>query len=197
MKICVYGAASEKIDEAYKKDGYELGRFLGERGHSLVFGAGSEGLMGAAARGFKSAGAHVFGVIPTFFKESGFEGIFYDADELHFTETMAERKQMMEDECDAFVIVPGGIGTFEEFFQVLTLKQLGRHKKAIAVYNSQGYYEELDKIMNEMTEKGFVNEECKKLYKIVENKEEVAEYLEHYSAEDVVWERLKRNAEDE
>ncbi len=196
MKICVYGAASEKIDEAYKQDCYNLGKFLGERGHSLVFGAGSEGLMGAAARGFKAAGAHVFGVIPEFFKESGFEGIFYDADELHFTETMAERKQMMEDTCEAFVIVPGGIGTFEEFFQVLTLKQLGRHKKAIVIYNSQGYYDELDRIMNEMTEKGFVNEECKKLYKIVDSKEAVAEYLEHYSTDGVEWSRLKRNFED-
>lgn len=196
MKICVYGAASEKIDEAYKQDCYNLGKFLGERGHSLVFGAGSEGLMGAAARGFKAAGAYVFGVIPEFFKESGFEGIFYEADELHFTETMAERKQMMEDTCEAFVIVPGGIGTFEEFFQVLTLKQLGRHKKAIVIYNSQGYYDELDRIMNEMTEKGFVNEECKKLYKIVGTKEEVAEYLEHYSTDGVEWSRLKRNFDD-
>ena len=154
MKICVYGAASSKIDEKYVNDVYNLAKYLGERGHSLVFGAGSQGLMGAAARGFKDAGAKVFGVIPKFFEENGFEGIFYDADELHFTETMAERKQMMEDECDAFIIVPGGIGTFEEFFQVLTLKQLGRHKKAIVVYNSFGYYDELERIMEETIKKG-------------------------------------------
>ncbi len=192
MKICVYGSASEKIDEGYKKDCYTLGKFLGENGNSLVFGAGSRGLMGATARGFKSAGAHVFGVIPKFFKENGYEGIFYDADELCFTETMAERKQTMEDACEAFVIVPGGIGTFEEFFQVLTLKQLGRHKKAIVVYNSQGYYDELDKIMNEMAEKGFIDEECKKLYTIVKGKEEVASYLESYSEDGVDWSRLKK-----
>ncbi len=192
MKICVYGAASSKIDEKYVNDVYNLAKHLGERGHSLVFGAGVQGLMGAAARGFKDAGAKVFGVIPKFFEENGFEGIFYDADELHFTETMAERKQMMEDECDAFVIVPGGIGTFEEFFQVLTLKQLGRHKKAIVVYNSFGYYDELERIMEETIKKGFVNEECRKIYKIVDTAKEVSDYLENYDSADVNWNRLKR-----
>lgn len=192
MKICVYGAASSKIDEKYVNDVYNLAKYLGERGHSLVFGAGAQGLMGAAARGFKDAGAKVFGVIPKFFEENGFEGIFYDADELHFTETMAERKQMMEDECDAFVIVPGGIGTFEEFFQVLTLKQLGRHKKAIVVYNSFGYYDELERIMEETIKKGFVNEECRKIYKIVGTAKEVSDYLENYDSADVNWNRLKR-----
>lgn len=192
MKICVYGAASSKIDEKYVNDVYNLAKYLGERGHSLVFGAGAQGLMGAAARGFKDAGAKVFGVIPKFFEENGFEGIFYDADELHFTETMAERKQMMEDECDAFIIVPGGIGTFEEFFQVLTLKQLGRHKKAIVVYNSFGYYDELERIMEETIKKGFVNEECRKIYKIVDTAKEVSDYLENYDSADVNWNRLKR-----
>lgn len=192
MKICVYGAASSKIDEKYVNDVYNLAKYLGERRHSLVFGAGAQGLMGAAARGFKDAGAKVFGVIPKFFEENGFEGIFYDADELHFTETMAERKQMMEDECDAFVIVPGGIGTFEEFFQVLTLKQLGRHKKAIVVYNSFGYYDELERIMEETIKKGFVNEECRKIYKIVDTAKEVSDYLENYDSADVNWNRLKR-----
>lgn len=192
MKICVYGAASSKIDEKYVNDVYNLAKYLGERGHSLVFGAGALGLMGAAARGFKDAGAKVFGVIPKFFEENGFEGIFYDADELHFTETMAERKQMMEDECDAFIIVPGGIGTFEEFFQVLTLKQLGRHKKAIVVYNSFGYYDELERIMEETIKKGFVNEECRKIYKIVDTAKEVSDYLENYDSADVNWNRLKK-----
>ena len=99
---------------------------------------------------------------------------------------------MMEDECDAFVIVPGGIGTFEEFFQVLTLKQLGRHKKAIVVYNSFGYYDELERIMEETIKKGFVNEECRKIYKIVDTAKEVSDYLENYDSADVNWNRLKR-----
>ena len=127
MRVCVYGSASDNIEEKYKQKTFELGKELAKRGHSLIFGAGSEGLMGAAARGFKAGGGHVHGVIPKFFEEGGYEAIFYEADEITYTETMAERKAKMEDGCKAFIIVPGGIGTFEEFFQVFTLKQRGRH----------------------------------------------------------------------
>ena len=98
----------------------------------------------------------------------------------------------MEDSCDAFVVVPGGIGTFEEFFQILTLKQLGRHKKAIAVYNSNGYYDWLDKMLAAIMKKGFVNEECAKLYKTLGTREEVIEYIENYSSDDIEWSMLKK-----
>lgn len=195
MVICVFGAASEAVDSVYKDKCYSLCKKLGERGHSLIYGAGSEGLMGAAARGFKAGGGKVHGVIPHFFKEKGFEGIYYDSDVLEFTDTMAERKQKMEDGCDAFIIVPGGIGTFEEFFEVLTLKQLGRHKKAIAVYNIADYYSGLDGMFDGIIKKKFVNEECRKLYKTLNGEREVIDYIENYSADGVDWNLLKRNAE--
>lgn len=193
MVICVFGAASEAVDEVYKEKCYELCKTLGERGHSLIFGAGSEGLMGAAARGFRDSGANVVGVIPRFFEENGYEGIYYECDKLIFTETMAQRKQTMEDGCDAFIIVPGGIGTFEEFFEVLTLKQLGRHKKPIAVYNVAGYYDFLDETFDVIIKKKFVNEECKKLYATFNEKEDVIGYIENYSADGLNWDLLKRN----
>lgn len=193
MRICVYGAASDKIDERYIQDCYELGLMLSERGHNLIFGAGGEGLMGAAARGFKDGGANIIGVIPKFFEEKGYEGIFYSADEIIRTETMAERKRIMEDNCDAFIVMPGGIGTFEEFFQVLTLKQLGQHKKAIAVYNVLGYYKSLNDIFDEVIKKKFVNEECKNLFKIFSDKKEMTEYIENYDSNNIKWELLKRN----
>lgn len=193
MVICVFGAASEAVDEIYKTKCYELCKRLGERGHSLIFGAGSEGLMGAAARGFHDVGAKVKGVIPRFFEENGYEGIYYECDELVFTETMAQRKQTMEDGCDAFIIVPGGIGTFEEFFEVLTLKQLGRHKKAIAVYNVAGYYDFLDETFDTVIAKKFVNDECKKLYTTLTDEQEVIDYVENYSADGLNWDLLKRN----
>ena len=186
MVICVFGAASEAVDSVYKEQCYALCKTLGEHGHSLIFGAGSEGLMGAAARGFRDAGANVHGVIPK----------FYEANELTFTETMAERKQKMEDGCDAFIIVPGGIGTFEEFFEVLTLKQLGRHKKAIAVYNIAGYYDGLDKMFDGIIDRKFVNDECRKLYKTLGSAEEVINYVENYSADNLDWDLLKRNNKD-
>ena len=193
MKICIFGAASDKIDKKYIDDCYNLAKTLALRGHELVFGAGGEGLMGAAARGFKEFGAKIHGVIPYFFDENGYEAIFKDCDELTRTESMAERKRIMEDEAEAFIVVPGGIGTLEEFFEVLTLKQLGRHKKAIVIYNSYGFYTAFDKSLDEIISKKFVNEECKLLYKTLDSHEAVADYIENYSADGIIWDLLKRN----
>ncbi len=193
MKICIFGAASDKIDKKYITDCYDLAAALARRGHNLVFGAGGEGLMGAAARGFKDNGAKVHGVIPYFFEENGYEAIFKGCDELTRTETMAERKRVMEDEADAFIIVPGGIGTLEEFFEVLTLKQLGRHKKAIAIYNCHGFYTNFDVSLEEIISQKFVNEECRFLYKTLNTHKEVIDYVENYSADGISWDLLKRN----
>ena len=191
MRICVYGAASNLIDQSFKDKTFKLALELAKRGHDLVFGAGDGGLMGAAARGFTEGGAHLHGVIPHFFKESNFEAIYDKLDKLTFTETMAERKTIMEDECEAFIIVPGGIGTMEEFFQILTLKQLGRHKKAIVVYNINGFYNSLDSLIKEYVDKKFVNKECLDLYKLLDDKDSVISYIENYSSDNIKWNRLK------
>lgn len=193
MVICVYGGASNRAHIKYTETGFLLGKTLAERGHSLVYGAGSEGLMGAVAKGFKAGGGKVHGVIPKFFEEGGYEAIFYEADKITYTETMAERKDKMETECDAFIIMPGGIGTMEEFFQVLTLKQLARHEKAIAVFNDDGYYEKLNETMEFFIKEKLVNKECRKLYKVVDTVEEIVDYIENYVFKDVNSQTLKRN----
>lgn len=192
MVICVYGAASSQIDKKYIDGVYELCVELGKGGNSLIYGAGSTGLMGAAARGFKDGGGFVHGVVPKFFEENEYEGLFYDADKITRTDTMAERKQIMEDGCDAFIIAPGGIGTYEEFYEALTLKQLGRHKKAIVVFNIDGFYDGLMNFTYDAIEKGFINKECKDLFKVCNNKEEVIKYVKTYSPDNVKWNRLKR-----
>ena len=122
--MCLWGSQYE-IDPSYVAEVEKLGAMLVQRGHELVFGAGGNGLMGAAARGVKNAGGHITGVIPSFFREETIESIFDKCDELIYTETMRERKAKMEELADAFLVVPGGIGTFEELFEVMTLKQLG------------------------------------------------------------------------
>ena len=193
MRICIYGAASNKINPKFIKDGENLGKALAQEGHSLVFGGGSEGMMGAVARGFHQGGGKTHGIIPKFFEEEGYESIYYQTDELTYVEDMADRKEMMEDLCDAFIITPGGIGTFDEFFQVLTLKQLGRHQKAIVLYNPFGYYDKMDDMMKFSIKEKFVNEECEKLYKCIDSIEEVIKYLEEYSTEGVLWNCLKKN----
>ena len=184
MRICVYGAASPTIDADYIEKVERLGAEMAKRGHSLVFGGGGNGLMGAAARGVRSGGGRIVGVIPRFFDEESVEAICDFCDDLIFTDTMRQRKQIMEDNADAFIVVPGGIGTFEEFFEILTLKQLCRHNKPIALYNINGYYDELNNVMEQAIKKNFIRGNCADLYNITEDMEELLKYIEA-PAEDV------------
>ena len=178
MKICVYGAASSTIDNDYKVKVEEMGREMVARGHSLVFGGGGNGLMGAAAKGVRAAGGHILGVIPKFFQDENVEEVFDFCDELIEPDTMRERKQIMEDNADAFIVVPGGIGTFEEFFEILTLKQLCRHNKPIAIYNLKGYYNELVTAIEKATEKNFIRGGCMDLFMLCDDLQTLFTYLE-------------------
>lgn len=178
MRICVYGAASPTIDKKYIIETEILGKELATRGHSLVYGAGANGLMGAIARGFSSGKGHILGVIPNFFKEEQIEGVYENCNEITYCETMRERKQIMEDNADAFIIVPGGIGTYEEFFEILTLKQLCRHSKPIAIYNLYGYFDQLNLAIKSAIEKEFIKENCKELYFTSSDKKEIIKYVE-------------------
>lgn len=178
MRICVYGAASFSIDEEYIKRVEELGEKMTARGHSLVFGGGANGLMGAAARGVKKGGGYILGVIPSFFDDEKIEGVFEECNELIETKTMRERKQIMEDNADAFIVTPGGVGTFEEFFEILTSKQLCRHNKPIVLFNVNNYYSELSVMMEAAVEKKFIRKGCLSLYKVTDNLDELFAYLE-------------------
>ena len=120
MRICVYGAASPTIDPDFVYKTEQMGAEMVKRGHCMVFGGGANGLMGAAARGVRSQGGHIIGVIPKFFEQEKVEAVYGVCDEVYMPDSMRERKQIMEDYADAFIMVPGGIGTFEEFFEILT-----------------------------------------------------------------------------
>jgi hypothetical protein len=192
MKICVFGAASAMIDEKYVKAVEQLGEKMAKRGHSLVFGCGRTGLMGAVSRGVKRGGGKMHGVVPTFFVEEDVEKLDLTCDEITYTQTMAERKKIMEDDCDAFIIVPGGVGTLEEFYEVLTLKELGRHTKAIAIYNLYGYYDELESFMQKMMGEKFVSPECVRLYKYFTNDDELLDYIDGYQPDKTPWKIFKK-----
>ena len=191
MKICVYGAASPKIDKEYVEKVEALGEEMVNRGHSLVFGGGDNGLMGAAARGVFVKGGYIEGVIPSFFENESIEAVFPNCDKVYETQTMRERKQMMEDLSDAFIIVPGGIGTFEEFFEIMTLRQLCRHNKPIALYNIKGYYNELNAMMQAAVEKGFVRSAVEDLYLTTDDLGELFTFLETPQPENQLVKALK------
>lgn len=176
MKICVYGASSNAIDPVYLAAGEELGRRMAARGHGLVFGGGADGMMGALARGVHGCGGEIIGVAPSFFNV---DGILYEhCTEMIYTETMRQRKQIMEDAADAFVMTAGGIGTFEEFFEILTLRQLGRHKKPIAVLNTGGYYDPVAAMLRQAVEQKFMKKACLDLFAFFDDPEALLSYLE-------------------
>jgi len=191
MKICVYGAASSLIDESFIKAGEELGRKMVERGHSLVFGGGRSGMMGAPARGVREKGGEVLGIAPKFFEEHNPEVAFEECTEFIHTETMRERKRLLDELSDAFIVAPGGIGTFDEFFEILTLKQLGRHNKAIAILNTNGYYDYMLKMMEVSIEKQFITRDCVELYKVVNTPDEALDYIERYDPTDIDISKVK------
>ena len=143
MRICVYVAASPTIDPQFIGKVEKMGEIMAKRGHSLVFGGGGNGLMGAAARGVTKGGGKILGVIPSFFKDEVVEAIYDKCDELIYTETMRERKQLLEDMCEGFIVMPGGPGTLDEYFETLCLRQIGQHNKPMAVFNVNGYYDNL------------------------------------------------------
>ena len=181
MRICVYGASSNEIDLRYIETTEAFGRELARRGHGLVFGGGANGLMGAAARGAHELGGEIIGVIPEFFREMN-SNVFASCTELIYTDSMRSRKQKMEDLSEAFVVTPGGIGTFEEFFEILTLKQLGRHDKPIVIFNMCGYYDPMRAMMEASIAQGFMKESCRELYLFAETAEQAMDYIEDYAS---------------
>lgn len=189
MKISVYGASSDAIDEKYIKAAEKLGEEMGKRGHALVFGGGASGVMGASARGVQRQGGEIIGIAPSFFNVDGV--LFDGCTDFIFTETMHERKFLLEEKADAFVIAPGGIGTFEEFFEALTLKQLGRHNKPIVLFNVDGYYDEMQSLLTKAIEKSFMRPACSSLYCFLSDAEAVLDYIEGYDAEKMIPEQLK------
>ena len=182
----MFGASSRDLEQGYFDEAFALGAELARRGHTIVFGGGASGLMGATARGAKSQGGRLIGIAPKFFDEPGI--LDKDCDEMIFTETMSERKKAMEDMSEAFITLPGGIGTFEEFFEALTLKQLGRHAKAMAVLNTLGYYDALEAMVQRAVDERFLTADGKDLYAMFTDVGELVSYVENYHAEpEEIW----------
>lgn len=181
MNICIYGSASNEIDKNYIEQTELLSKKLAKKGHSLVFGGGANGLMGAAARGFRSEGAHITGVVPKFFNV---DGILFDDCEMIRTDTMRQRKQKMDDLADAFITTPGGIGTYEEFFEIITLKQLGQSYKPLVLFNIDGYFEPLRAMLENCVKGNFMPQTTIDLCFFCDSIDNIIEYIENYKPVD-------------
>jgi hypothetical protein len=174
--VCVFCSSSNLVQPPYFEVARLLGHELARNEFRLIFGGGDIGLMGALARSAHASRGTVIGILPKALRER--EGIAYEvADELIVTDSMAERKALLRERSDAFVVLPGGLGTLEEFLEVLTLKQLGYHEKPIVMINAEGIYDPLVHFFEHLHERRFLRDQFFHLFRVVPGAVEAVEHL--------------------
>lgn len=183
MTICVYCSSSDAVDRAYFDAAAELGKALAARGDVLVYGGSDVGLMGKLAKTAKDSGGRVLGVMPVAIADHGIS--FDRADEMVITETLRERKEIMEKRSDAFVALPGGFGTLEELMEILTLKQLHYHTKPIALLNVNGFFEPLIALFEHLYKGNFAKPETRAIFGLCNSVSELFDYLDNYVPEKI------------
>ena len=192
MRYTVFCGSSAGNKEEYVKQATALGEALAQNQIGVVYGGAKVGLMGAIANGALANGGEVIGVLPRFLAdvELGHTGL----SELLFVETMHERKAKMDELSDGIIALPGGYGTLEEFFEVLTWGQLGLHKKSIALFNVDGFYNPLLDMITTMVDQGFLKEENKNMVIVSDDIEDLLHQMAVYEAPKVgKWLAKKEN----
>ncbi len=176
--ICVYCSSSEALEPSYYQAAQELGILMARQNCTLVYGGGKIGLMGALARAIHEHGGKIIGVIPQALKE---KELAYEAcDELIVTKDLRDRKAIMETRADAFVALPGGFGTLEEVFEILTLKQLQFHLKPIVLMNTNGFFDHFVRLCEHIYQERFAKPDSRQLYHITPNTAGIFSYLNTY-----------------
>ena len=175
LSITVYCASSQHCPQVYLDTATELGQLLAQRGHTLIYGGGNTGLMGALSQSVLSAGGQVTGVILTRFLE---EGYGQDGHEMYKADDMRSRKQGLDERGDAFITLPGGFGTFEEVLEVISLKQLGFHSKPIVLVNVNGYFDGFLQQFERGFSEALINAKFRDLYTSVSTPEQALAHIE-------------------
>ncbi len=177
-KICVYCSSSKSLSDDYYEVAAELGKLIGEQGHELVYGGTDVGMMQSIADAVKDAGGRITGVIPKVITQMGIAKP--DCDEFYETDDMSERKSLMASLSNAFVALPGGFGTLEEFSDIVTRKHLGSHDKAIVLLNHNGFYDSLLEWFNKLYEQEFASMSYKSSFFVANNAQEAIELVNNY-----------------
>ncbi len=172
---CVYCGTGHKVDPIYKETAARLGTVMAENKVRLVYGGGKVGLMGIVSEYCFKAGGEVVGIIPEHIQDT--EITNEDLTELHVVDSMHTRKGLMVEKSEGFIVLPGGFGTLDETFEILTWKYLGLHDKPIVLINVNGFYEPLLKMIDHMVESGFTPFWHRSLYQVVETPEEAVQAL--------------------
>ena len=173
--VCVYCGSRTGDDPSHAGMAKKIGTELAENGFRLVFGAGSIGMMGIVARSALSVGGDVIGIIPEHLND--IEITQPGLSDLFITQNMHERKELMFKKSDAFVILPGGLGSMDEFFEILTWAQLGLHSNQIIIFNHKDYWRPLINLLDHIIEEDFAGVKTRSLYKVVDSVDEVIEIL--------------------
>ncbi|XZF12912.1 TIGR00730 family Rossman fold protein [Chitinophagaceae bacterium MMS25-I14] len=178
--IVIFCGSSEGTDPLYKEQAFLLGKTLAQNGIRVIYGGAKIGLMGAVADGALQQGGEVIGVIPYFLqtKEVAHEGLT----EMIVVDTMHERKLKMHELSDGIITLPGGFGTMEEFFEMLTWAQLGLHQKPIGILNTRGYYQPLLDLSVMMVKEGFLKENNREMLLVSEDIDNLLSLMENYEA---------------
>ncbi|WP_366656443.1 TIGR00730 family Rossman fold protein [Fodinicurvata sp. EGI_FJ10296] len=175
--VCVYCGSSGRVSDRFKDAARALGGELAANGIALVYGGGRVGLMGLTADASLDGGGQVVGIIPSHIRDM--EVDHPGLTELHVVDSMHTRKMMMFDRSDAFVILPGGLGTLDEMFEIITWRQLGIHDKPVVLVNIDGYWDRLLAMIDGMIEAGFAQPAHKDLFKVVAGIDDVVDALRH------------------
>jgi uncharacterized protein (TIGR00730 family) len=182
--VCVFCGSSRGIDRAYTEAARSLGRTLAEANVRLIFGGGHVGLMGVLSNAALEAGGEVIGVIPGFLVER--ELAHSGLNDLRIVGSMHERKALMSELSDGFITLPGGTGTLEEFFEILTWAQLGEHEKPCGLLNVAGYYDPLLAVFDHMLDKGFLSQSNRALLLVESEPAKLLQRLDHYRPPETV-----------
>lgn len=181
--VAVFCASSDGVDPEIFKMARMVGEVLAKRDIRLIYGGSKLGLMGQVAAGVMENGGFVTGVIPEFLKTK--EVVHTGLDRLITTKDMHERKLTMNELSDAFITLPGGFGTLEELFEIVTWSQLGLHRKPIGLLNINGFYDDLLSMLKNMTAKGLLKEENLEILLVADNMEELLKLMHNYKARPV------------
>jgi uncharacterized protein (TIGR00730 family) len=176
--ICVYCGSSDKIPAVYLEAATQMGTAIAWRGLELWYGAGSTGLMGAVADGAMQAGGSVVGVLPEMFNTP--QLAHTRLSRLEIVPDMHQRKQRLADQADAFIALPGGYGTFEELFEILTWAQIGLHSKAVGLLNIRAYFDPLVTMVEHARREGFIYDEHRALFSVQADPGALLDSLEAY-----------------
>ena len=175
MKICIFCSANQQIDPDFFRMTEELGQWATREGHTIVYGGVNQGLMECVGKAAHEAGGRTIGVIPRIVEKSGRISDYVDIEML--CDNLSDRKQMMEDQSDVFVALPGGIGTIDELFTIAAAHTIGYHNKLVILYNMKGFWDSLIYMLDDLQQKGMVRGNWHDYIAVANNLEELARII--------------------